>query len=175
MQKVIDKPAVYSSALADLLEERSRLTQERNSTQDLDQDRALSERIVEINTKELPKLRKQIHDAFNAAKGTEKHLLSELIKRVNGALIGIGTFRDIDVSDARLSLLKRRQGEVTSHREGKEIAREIRAIEQALLERKKQQEALVEEQRRRDQMESEIQRIDAILYGHLKSRQHDEL
>jgi hypothetical protein len=73
-----------------------------------------------------------------------------------------------------VNILKRRQGEVTSHREGKEIAREIRAIKHALLMQKKQQEALMEEQQRRNQMESEIQRIDALLYGHLKSRQRDE-
>jgi len=175
MQKVIDKPAVYSSALADLLDQRTRLTQERDSTQDAEKDRILSDRIAEINGKLLPRLRKQIHDAFNAAKGTEKHLLCELIKRIDDARTGIGTFRDIDVSEARLDFLKRRQGQVTSHREAKEIAREIRAIEQARLRWKKQQKALVEEQRRGNQRDFEIQQLDAQLYGHLKSRQRDEL
>jgi hypothetical protein len=175
MRKATDKVALLSGELTHLLDERSRLTQQCDSTQGGKQDLILSDKIAEINSKLLPHLRKQIHDAFNAAKATQKHLLSELINRIDDALNGIGTFRDVDVSEARLNFLRRRQGNARSHREGKDIAREIRAIEQALLRWKKQQEALVEEQRRRNQRDFEIQQLDAQLYGHLKSPQHDEL
>jgi hypothetical protein len=161
----IDKVAVFTAELNALLDRRSQLMQERDATQDLEQDKALSERITEVNSKLLPNLRKQIHDAFNAAKGTEKHLLSELIKRIDDALNGIGRFYDRDVSEARLSFLKRRQGEAKSHREAKQIATEIRAIEQARLQWGKQQEALAEERLRRNQNESELRRLDGIFDG----------
>lgn len=165
-----DRFAIFSRELIDLLDLRSRLTQERDSAQDAEEDRILSDRIAEINSKLLPHLRKQIHDAFNAAKAIEKHSLSELIKHIDDALNGIGTFRDIDVSEARLDFLRRRQGNVKSHREGKQIANEIRAIERARSLLKEQQRAVANEQARREQNEAEIRRLDEILYGHLQKK-----
>src|SRR5512132_1456858 len=102
MQKALDKVASFTAELNTFLDLRGQLTKARDATQDIEEDRPLSERITEINSKLLPNLRKRIHDAYNAAKGTDKHLLSELIERIDDALIGIGTFRDVVVSEARL-------------------------------------------------------------------------
>jgi len=170
MQKAVDKVVPLREELSHLLDQRSRLTQERNSTQDAEKDRSLSERIIEINRKLLPNLRKRIHDAYNAAKGTDKHLLAELIKRFGDALNGIGTFRVVDVSKARFNSLKRQQGVAKSHREARQITGEIREMEQAWRQWRKQQEALANEQSRREQNDAEIRRLDEILYGHLQKK-----
>jgi hypothetical protein len=156
---------VVTTELDEILRLRKGLVHERDKTDDNQEQARLSSLIRDINENRLPNLRDRIRAAFNDPRGSTKYQLLELIRRVDGALNGIGTFRDLDVSEARLNLLRKQQLSVRSHREAKQIANEIRAIERALSLPKKQQRALEKEQSRREEMESEIRRLDAILYN----------
>ena len=144
-----DRLTAFTVKLNALLERRTQLMERRDATQEPGEDRVLSTSIKEVNEKLLPALRKRVHAAYNAAKGNEKHQLSELIGKVDGELSGIGTFRDLDPSEARLNSLRRRQGLTKSHREAKQIAMEIREIERARAQLAKQEQAIAQEEMRR--------------------------
>ena len=156
---------VLTAELNELLRLRGSLMRERDKTDDNQEQDRLSFLIRDINENRLPNLRDRLRTAVKVAKGNEKHQLSELIGKVDDALIGIGTFRDLDTPQARLNSLKRRQGLAKSHREAKHIANEIREIEWALAQLAKQGQSIAQEEMRRKETESEIRRLDEILYS----------
>jgi len=165
-----DRLTAFRAELEEILRLRESLMCERDKTDDNQEQDRLGFLIRDINENRLPKSRDRLRAAFNAAKGNKKHQLSELIGEVDGALSGIGTFRDLDVSEATLNSLKRQHGLAKSNREGRQIAMKIREIESARVQLAKQPQAIAQEEMRRQETESEIQRLDEILYGHLQKK-----
>jgi hypothetical protein len=165
-----DQLQAIATELHQLLQLREDVTRNRNETDDNEEQDRLSSLIRDINENQLPDLRERIRDVSNAEKGSTKHQLLELTRKVDVALMGVGTFREIDVSEARLNSLRKHQVNARSHREAKEIGNEIRTIERARSLWKEQKRLLANEQSRREQMDSETRRIDEILYGHLQKK-----
>ncbi len=156
--------------ITSMLQLREELTQKRHEMKAGPEEQAVSNQIQNINEDGLPILRKRILAASKIAKDKEKHELLELLGVIDGAKDGIGTYYDLDISEAHLDLLKRQQAAAKSHREAKRIAKEITAIEWARSEFKKQKEARAQGQPCREKVESEIRRLDELLYGHLSNR-----
>jgi hypothetical protein len=153
------------------LQRRKDLMRLCNDTPGVEPDDLLRAEIVSINQTVLPTLRQRILAASHIPKGKEKHQLLELVGLIDGEMSGIGTDYVLDVSDERLDLLKRQQTAAKSHREAKHIAKQINSIEWALSESKKQKELRARDQPCREEIASEIRRLDELLYGHLKDKQ----
>jgi hypothetical protein len=67
-----------------------------------DQDKQAIAKLIDINTRELPQLRKLITDTRNAPRnGRIRKALAKLKRKLENALSGIGTERESDVSAAR--------------------------------------------------------------------------
>lgn len=160
----------FKSEIERVLQRRDELIRLCYDTPDVEPNDLLTAEIVSINQTVLASLRGQILAASNIAKGEEKHELLELLGQIDGAMSGIGIFEDLDVSESRLDELKKQLAVMKSHREAKRIANEIRRIEWALSEFKKQKEARAQDQPTHEKIESEIQRVDGLLYGHLENR-----
>jgi Fe-S cluster biosynthesis and repair protein YggX len=157
-----------TGTLNELLERRDSLTKERDEATGSLDDVQLSAQIVEINSKALPDLKKQVKDMFNSAKGAQKHQLAEIIGAIESALQGIETVVVVDVSETRLKSLQEEQRNCKTGRQAKAIESQISQIRWANKQWGKQQKLLANEEELRRRNEEEITRLDSILYGHLR-------
>jgi len=129
MRKAIDKVALLCGELSHLLDQRTRLTQKRDFTQDAEEDRILSDRIAEINSKQIPDLQKRVHDAFNAAKRhSERKAFKALGGRLRGVLSGIEIVRESDVAPEHESKLLEALYRAKTNSERRRLDRELRQL-----------------------------------------------
>jgi len=155
-----------TATLEELLERRDLFTKQREEAEE--SAGQLSAQIVEINTKGLPDLKKQVEDMRNSGKGALKHQLAEIIGAIEMALNGIESRVEVvDVSETRLRSLQQEKGNCKTIRQAKEIERQIVQIHWARKQRRVQQQAIANSEEKRRSDEEEIERLESVLYGHL--------